>query len=254
MKRQAKSESDASIEEVDSDGAPKGVAAVERALLVLSALEDEPEPLSLSELARRTSLYKSTILRLLETLLSRGYVVRIMETRYALGPSVHRLGMAYERRNPLRHHVMPVMRRLVDAGTESPSFHIRQSEDRRLCLFRIDSNHSTLDRVSVGDSLPLDRGAAGRVLLAFDGAAGEEYDRLRQECFALSLGERDPICAGMAAPVFGPGGQVVGALSLSGPKDRFTGDNIIWMRRQLLDATREITESLGGVHPVPGSS
>lgn len=251
MKRQTDSESDAGMEGTDRDEAPKGVAAVERALLVLSALEAEPEPLSLSELARRTNLYKSTILRLLETLLARGFVVRIMDTRYALGPTVHRLGMAYERRNPLRHHIMPVMRRLVETGAESPSFHIRQSETKRLCLFRIDSNHSTLDRVNVGDFLPLDRGAAGRMILAFDGEPGESYDSLREECFALSLGERDPICAGMASPVFGPGGQPVGALSLSGPKERFTGDNIIRMRRQLIEASREITESLGGVFPLP---
>ncbi|WP_413205797.1 IclR family transcriptional regulator [Rhodospirillum sp. A1_3_36] len=251
MKRQMASGVDAGTEGAEREDAPKGVAAVERALLVLSALEAEPESLSLSELARRTSLYKSTILRLLETLLGCGYVVRVMDNRYALGPTVHRLGMAYERRNPLRHHVMPVMGRLVESGAESPSFHIRQSEEKRLCLFRIDSNHSTLDRVSVGDFLPLDRGAAGRVILAFDGEEGESYDRIRAECFALSLGERDPICAGMASPVFGPGGRAVGALSLSGPKDRFTGDSILRMRRQLLEAAREITESLGGAFPVP---
>jgi DNA-binding IclR family transcriptional regulator len=251
MTREADSVPSAGGERTEQGDAPKGVAAVERALLILRALEAEPEPLSLTELARYTNLYKSTILRLLETLRARGYVVRIRETRYALGPTVHRLGMAYERRNPLRHHVMPVMRRLVEEGTESPSFHIRQSEDKRLCLFRIDSNHSTLDRVSVGDFLPLDRGAAGRVILAFDGETGEGFDRLREECFALSLGERDPICAGMASPVFGPEGQGIGALSLSGPKERFTGDNIIRMRRLLLDAAKEITESLEGSFPLP---
>ena len=230
-----------------------GVAAVDRALTILEALEMEAEPLTLSELSRRTGLYKSTLLRLLESLLAQGYVVKILDTRYALGPTVHRLGMAYERRNPLRHHVMPVLRRLVEKGTESPSFHIRQNEERRLCLFRVDSNHSTLDRVNVGDSMPLDRGAAGRVLLAFDGEPGERYDRIRSQFYALSLGERDPVCAGMAAPVFGPGGKPVGALSLSGPKERFTEDSILWMRRELAEAAAEISESLGGEFPAAAS-
>ncbi|WP_084536660.1 IclR family transcriptional regulator [Azospirillum halopraeferens] len=235
------------------DGTKGGVAAVERALSILAALEAEPEPLTLSELSRRTDLYKSTILRLLETLQSHGYVVRILDTRYALGPTVHRLGMAYERRNPLRHHVMPVMRRLVEEGTESPSFHIRQNDDKRLCLFRLDSRHSTLDRVNVGDLLPLDRGAAGRVILAFDGAAGEYYDRIRADAFAISLGERDPVCAGIAAPVFGPGGRFVGALSMSGPRERFTEENIATMRRQLVAAAQDISESLGGAYPKPAT-
>ena len=41
-----------------------GVAAVDRALTILSAFEDAPEPMTLAELARRTGMYKSTLLRL----------------------------------------------------------------------------------------------------------------------------------------------------------------------------------------------
>ena len=45
-----------------------GVAAVERALSVLGAFRDGDASLSLHELAARTGLYKSTILRLLVSL------------------------------------------------------------------------------------------------------------------------------------------------------------------------------------------
>lgn len=226
-----------------------GVAAVDRALSILAALEAEPEPLTLSELSRATGLYKSTVLRLLETLQAHGYVVRILETRYALGPTVYRLGTAYESRNPLHDHVVPVLQRLVEAGSESPSFHVRQSDRKRICLFRLDSNHSTLDRVHVGDLLPMDRGAAGKVLTAFHGAAGAAFERIRRERFHLSLGERDPSCAGVAAPVFGTLGRVVGALSLSGPKERFTEESIAVLRPLLAEAAKEISESLGGRYP-----
>ena len=36
------------------------------------------------------------------------------------------------------------------------------------------------------------------------------------------MGERDPSCAAVASPVFGPDGEACGAISLSGPKERFS--------------------------------
>ena len=81
------------------------------------------------------------------------------------------------------------------------------------------------------------------------GAAGAAFERIRRERFHLSLGERDPSCAGVAAPVFGTLGRVVGALSLSGPKERFTEESIAVLRPLLAEAAKEISESLGGRYP-----
>lgn len=231
--------------------AAEGVMAVDRALSIVAALEARAEPHTLTQLSRTTGLYKSTILRLLTSLERAGYVVRLGDHRYVLGAMAFRLGLAYERANPLREFVLPVLNDLVAAGTESASFHIRNGAQTRLCLFRVDSNHSTLDRVHAGDVLPLHKGAAGRILLAFDGAPGTAFDELRQNFFAVSLGERDPSCAGMASPVFGPGGALGGALSLSGPGERFTEAAISRMRPQLLAAAATITRSLGWRYPHP---
>ncbi|MCC5808834.1 MAG: IclR family transcriptional regulator [Ectothiorhodospiraceae bacterium] len=233
-----------------TEGRQKGVAALDRGLSILAALEAAPEARTLAEISRDTGLYKSTILRLLESLQAAGYVVRVQDSRYALGPTIYRLGQAYERRNPLRDHLVPIMERLVEADAESPSFHVRQGASTRICLFRLDSRHSTLDRVQVGDLLPLDRGAAGRVILAFDeNADGAEGQRIRRDLYAVSLGERDVSCAGIAAPVFSTGGRLIGALSLSGPRERFYPENIERMRVLLLSAAKEATESLGGSFP-----
>ncbi|WP_319773535.1 IclR family transcriptional regulator [Breoghania sp.] len=239
-----------------ADRSSRGVAAVDRALAILSALEAATIPPTLSDLSRTTGLYKSTILRLLESLQDGGYVMRIDETKYALGPAVMQLGLAYERANPLRHQVMPILERLVAQGTESPSFHIRQTHEERLCLFRVDSNHSTLDRVHAGDRMPVRRGAAGKVLLAFgpDEEPGREMDEIRRDCFAISLGERDKLCAGVAAPVFSGGKRLLGALSLSGPRERFTEADIAWMRPRLIAAAQDLTRAMSGRYPSIGDS
>ncbi len=227
-----------------------GVAAVDRALAILASLEAQDAPCTLADLARLTGLYKSTLLRLLASLLAGGHVTQSPDGRYAIGPAAVRLHLAYERQNPLRQQVLPVLQDLVRQGTESASFHIRHDDRTRLCLFRVNSSHATLDRVEEGNLLPLEHGAAGRILLAFnDGAAPHPH----QDGYALSTGERDPSCAGLAAPVFGRAGRLVGALSLSGPKERFTPETIIRMRGLLLAAAEALSFSLGNPAPRPES-
>ena len=238
--------------DTEIDKEHRGVAAVDRAFSIIAALESSSMPRNLSEISRTTGLYKSTILRILQSLQGAGYVVRVEESKYALGPTIMQLGLAYERANPLRHLFLPIMQRLVDAGSESPSFHVRQTKDERLCLFRLNSNHSTLDRVHTGDRLPMHRGAAGKVLLAFDEepADGADMDEIRRTCVAVSLGERDKFCAGVAAPVFSQRNRLLGALSFSGPKERFTPPDVEQMKITILAAVRELTKELGGTFPI----
>ncbi|WP_375462057.1 IclR family transcriptional regulator [uncultured Enterovirga sp.] len=229
-----------------SPGKQDGVAAVDRALAILEALTVRSSPATLADIAQDTAFYKSTILRLLASLESSGYVVRLRDGRYGLGGSAFRLGLAYSRQNALEQHVLPVLRDLVDQGTESASFHVRHGSETRLCLFRVHSGHSTLDRVEAGNVLPLDRGAAGRMLLAFAPESGHEGEALRKAGLALSMGERDPSCAGLAAPVLGPSGEIAGALSLSGPGERFTSEAVERMGHLLREAAERLSAALRG--------
>lgn len=230
----------------ETDPGSRGVAAVDRALALLAAIAACAEPRTLAELASATGFYKSTILRLMASLDHAGYTRRLGDGRYSLGPAAFGLGAAYERANPLRHHLVPIMADLVAQGSESASFHVCNGRDTRLCLLRVDSGHATLDRIRAGDVLPLQRGAAGRMLLAFSGMAGAAWDELRNSAFALSTGEREAGCSGMAAPVFGPDGTLAGALSLSGPSSRFTEEAIALWRPRLEAAARAATRALGG--------
>ena len=236
------------------DESRSGVAAVDRALAILTALQVGTEPLTLAELARVTGLYKSTILRLIGSLESASYVMRLRDGRYGLGASAFRLGHAYERQNSFHRHVLPVLHDLVDQGTESASFHVINGPSTRLCLFRVNSRHSTLDRVEAGSVFPLERGAAGRVLLAYSGRTGVQHEPLRRAGYAISRGERDPNCAGLAAPVFGPISEIAGALSLSGPEERFTDTAVAKMRKLLLKAAAQLTKALGGAAPSQSNS
>ena len=88
-----------------------GVAAVDRALSILDALTDDK--VTLAELAKRTGLYKSTVLRLLKSLERFGYVFRSADGSYRLGSKVLTLGALYQRHYRTSEIVPPVLERLV---------------------------------------------------------------------------------------------------------------------------------------------
>ena len=249
MKRHAARPARASVSEAPAREASDGVAAVERALSIVAAVESADQPITLAELAVKTGFYKSTTLRLLSSLLATGYVTRLRDGSYDLGPTAFRLGAAFARKNAIGHHVTPALQELVDRGTESASFHIRQDAENRLCLFRVNSRHATLDRIEAGCSYPLLRGAAGHIILAYDGSVGSRYDAIRTHGFDVSLGERDPSCAAVAAPVFGPRGTLVGVLSLSGPRERFGRAEINQMKQVLGSVAENLTTGIGGKWP-----
>ncbi|MHC8945141.1 IclR family transcriptional regulator [Advenella incenata] len=223
-----------------------GVAAVDRAIAILQAMSTQATPMALADLARSTGLYKSTLLRLIASLEKASLVARRADGSYVLGPYAYQLGRAYEATHHLVEVLRPILAELVVQDTESASFHVYDSSSTRLCLLRIDSHHSTLDRIDVGDLLPLDRGAAGKLITRFrsTGLAPK-----LSNVTAVSLGERDSNCAAVAVAVFGPGNQIVGAISLSGPKERFTNKAISKMTKQALVAAAQATQLLGGHWP-----
>ncbi len=222
----------------DEHAAPGGAAAVDRALSVLSAFSQGDTALSVTELAERTRLYKSTVLRLLASLVHGGLLRKTPEGLWALGPEIARLATLYTASFSLEDVVLPVIHELVAKTGESVALHVRQG-DRRLCLFRVDSPQLLRDHVRAGDLLPLDRGAGGRVLMAFSGARGRIYDRIRKEGYIHAVGDRIPGLVGVSAPVWRAKDELVGALTLTVPEGRF--------KRRFVDDLRDAATFLSGL-------
>lgn len=213
----------------DEQAAPGGAAAVDRALSVLSAFHSGDKALSVTELAERTKLYKSTVLRLLASLAHGGLMRKTTNGLWSLGPEVSRLAAIYTASFSLEDVVLPVMHQLVAKTGESVALHIKQG-DQRLCLFRVDSPQLLRDHVKAGDVLPLDRGAGGRVLMAFSGAKGKVYEKIRKEGYFHSVSDRVPGLVGVSAPVWKGDGQLVGALTLTVPESRFKNEFVDELR------------------------
>jgi len=227
------------------DRATRGVAAVHRALRLLGAFDSQKRELTLAELSRRTGLYKSTILRLAESLEHFGYLQRSAAGKYSVGPQPLRLAALYKADLHPAEVVMPVLRQLTAATAESAALYVTAG-DRRLCAYRTRSPKAVTDNVQQGEFLPLERGAGGHVLLAFTGQPGDRYDQVRRHMVAVTLGDRDKETAAVACPVFGAGDRLEGALSISGPLSRFTPKAVHSFCMHLLDGSKRLTLLLGG--------
>jgi DNA-binding IclR family transcriptional regulator len=215
------------------------VEAVERALTILNAFADGTPRMGLSALAARTGFYPSTVLRLSASLERFGYLNRDGDGDFRLGPALWRLGVIYQASFNLADYVRPVLETLVEVTGETASFYVRE-KGKRICLYRHNGPRMVRSHLDEGAELPLDRGAAGHILVAYgahDTGKGSAMDsgkpsdkdadkhagqhaRIRLRGYAISKGERDPDSTAVAVPIFRAGGILVGALGIVGPRAR----------------------------------
>jgi DNA-binding IclR family transcriptional regulator len=238
------------LEGEDGMAGAAGVAAVDRALAILDAFTDKDAKLSLAELAKRTGLYKSTVIRLAKSLEKAHYLHRSDDGTYHLGSKVLSLGAIYQKHFGTAEIVPQTLREIVDELHEGASFYVRD-DAQRLCLHRVESPRAVRDTIHVGDRLPLTVGAAGHVILAFSGLTGDKYDEIRRTMYAASFGERDAETAAVACPVFGPEQRFVGALSVSGPRYRIEALGVQAILPVLFRHARKLTRTLGGDADLP---
>lgn len=220
------------------------VEAVERALRILEAFADGTPRLALAEIALRTGLYPSTILRLAASLERFGHLQRGGDGMFRLGPASLRLGMLYRAGFDLAEHLRPALARLVTATGETAAFYVREGA-ARICLFRHHPSRMIRHHVEEGAALPLDRGASGHVLRGFSGETDPRAQAARAEGLAISLGERDPETAAMAVPLLGAGGRLLGALGITGPIGRFDAAARPGFAASLRDEAQALARCLG---------
>lgn len=222
-----------------------GVIAVTRALLIMEAFRIGERHLTLAELSRRTGLHNTTVLRLARTLAQAGYMVQREEGQWRLGPAAGWLGARYQAGFDINNVVEPTLRDLSKATQESASFYVREG-DERACIARVEGPQSVRHHVRIGMRLPLDRGAPGRVILAFSGEVGAAYEDIRRRGYHISMGEREPQVSSVAAPVFGLNWRLLGSMCISGPTSRLTRETLENHARTVMDAANHLSYALAG--------
>lgn len=205
-----------------------GVGVIDKAALVLDSLE--AGPISLAQLVAATGLSRPTVHRLAQALVHHRLAGKDIHGRFMLGSRLVELASAAGE-DRLIAAAGPLLVQLRDATGESSQVFRRQGENR-VCVASAERPVGLRDTIPVGTQLSMKAGSAAQVLLAW-----EDHERLlhgltqarfsptilagvRRRGWAQSLGEREQGVASVSAPVRGPSGRVIAAVSISGPIER----------------------------------
>lgn len=212
-----------------------GVGVLDKAMMVLGALEDEPR--TLGGLVDATGLSRATAHRLATALAAHGLVRRDDEGRFSLGLRLIALGHAAAEALPAWLDARPALEWLRAETAESVQLYVRDG-DERVCVESLEAPHELRTIVPVGARLPLDRGSAGQVLRPGGRPVGPPG-------WVASVGERQPGVASVSAPVVDPSDRVVAAVSVSGPIDRISRTPGRRHGAAVVEAAARISSSLG---------
>jgi DNA-binding IclR family transcriptional regulator len=221
-----------------------GVGVVDKVVAVLGALETGPA--SLAELQTTTGLPRATAHRLATALETHGLVRRGDDGRFVLGLRLVALGQAAGDGFPLAAVARPVLIDLRDRTGESVQLYVREGDGRR-CVASLQSPHALRWIVPEGALLPIDRGSAGRVLT--DGSAQWKAS----VPWKASVEEREIGVASVSAPVRDQSGQVVAAVSVSGPIERLSRDPGARFGPAVASAAEQIERALKEFPPARSS-
>lgn len=248
------------------------VQSVDRAFVVLEALAADERPVGIAELVDLTGLPQGTVHRLLQSLHQRGYVRRDAARKYSLGTSAVRLADAAQR--AMVRSARPHLAELVAISGETANLAVLEG-DEVVYLAQVPSPHSLRMFAEVGRHVPAHTTAVGKVLLAAmpperamalvtrTGLApktpksitdADEFMRelaaTRQRGWAADEGEQELGVRCAAVPV-GQGENVVAAMSVSGPADRFAGVETDGLLEQMARIAAEFAAAVMGVSQSP---
>lgn len=235
------------------------IRSVERALDVLLCFAGEPEGLGVTQIAEKVGLYKSTVHRILAALEAKSFVRQDGVTgRYHLGLKALELARVYLTSGDVPSVAYPEMLLLRDQAQETVSLYVRDGAER-VRVQRAEGPLTVRRVVGLGERLPLYLGASGKVLLAwmapgdramllsrilppdFDRQAFmAELEQAHLQGWAMSVEEREPGAASVAAPVLDRMGRCVAALAISGPVGRFDAQAVAALGAMVVQSARSI--------------
>jgi IclR family transcriptional regulator, acetate operon repressor len=242
-----------------SDPPGRGTTAIDRGAELLVRVLESDEPVALTDLATASGIPKSTASRLLSALERQGLVEQEGERgRLRPGPAILRVA----ERNLLARSLIDLAGPSLDSLAEHTGETINLAVPTRLGvehIAQVDSRHFLGTGQWLGRQVDFQPSANGKVFLAFGRATTAaavddasvarahraELETVRREEFAVAVDELEEGLAAIAAPVRGIHGQVVAALSISGPTMRMTPERIAELKPILIEEARSLSRRLG---------
>jgi DNA-binding IclR family transcriptional regulator len=247
---------------------PGGLATVRNALHLLEQFTYTEPVLGVSELARRLGLAKSTVHRMLTTLLDEGFVQKTADGRYRLGLRLYDLGQLVVNSLEVREVAHPTLERLRNETRETVHLAVLEGADV-VYLERFESPSTLRLFGRLGRRMPAHSTSSGKCLLAYappdaiDAVVAAGLPRLaprtltsramliralrqvRRDGYASSIDESEPGVTSVGAPVFGFDGTAIAAVSVAGPSLRITPESIPRYSRLVRRAADAVSTGMG---------
>ena len=247
------------------------VRVVDKAFTTLQVLSQADRDMDLAGLAGQTGLPKSTLVRLLHTMKLHNIVQQDSKTRrYRLGWALIQLGKAAEHQFDLERIVLPYLEKLANETSETASFATLEGT-RAVYLAQVLTDSIIRGVPPIGAELALHCTAVGKVLLTsfsdeqMEKLAAEQglprltentidnTEQLRREVaivseqgYALDNEEAERGGRCIAAPIHDDTGQVIAALSITGPTSRIQLDRVDEYAEIVKRVASRVTEVLKG--------
>ena len=246
------------------------VQSVERTLDIVEALSVNRTGIGVTELSKALNLHKSTVHRLLTTLMVRKYVEQDSESgKYRLSVKLFELGNAVLSKLNMRAHALPFLRELRERTRETVQLSI-VDQNEVLYIDVLESPDKIGVKAAIGERAPLYCTAAGKIWLAglpddrfFEVMRGIEFkprtnatitqfERLKDEVakakdtgVARDLGEYDEDLRGLSAAIKNYRGRVIACISLAVPSSRYQENVFNDLAKAVKETADKISYSVG---------
>lgn len=230
---------------------------------IMDLLSATREHLTMTEMSHRLEIPRPTLHRLLRSLQALE-MLHLDEGRLCPGLRLVQWANEAWESSDLRRVVHPVLERVGREVGETTALFVRVGY-QRICLDRVEGPGLLRTSTHVGETSPLHAGASGKILLAFS-PSGEwqelwrvsqqrfpdhrsspfpDLQTIREQGFVIAAGDRDEALSSASVPVFAVGGEVLAALSISGPGSRLPLERMRDLLPLLRRAAGEIGSQIG---------
>jgi IclR family transcriptional regulator, KDG regulon repressor len=246
------------------------VKSVSRALDIITIVSMKKGGMGVTDIAKQMDINKSSVYRILSTLVQYGYIYQDEETgRYKIGYKFLQISSRLLESIDLREEAKPYLQELENETNEVIHL-VVYDQGEVVYIEKLEGNETLRMHSKVGKRAPMHCTAVGKAILAHlptkvvlgilerkgmvvhtdktitnKDIFIQELKQVKEKGFALDLEENEYDITCIAAPIFDHLGKVIAAVSISGPTIRMKDERLIQLQKRMILIGMQISARLG---------